>query len=91
MTDQLVGIADLMARWHYTRQGIHNLIKRPDFPAPIAVINEGRTKVWRLSDLEPFERDKPELWDEGAKRFKTTGYFLSRQKGDRVSGGGRAE
>ena len=37
MTDQLAGIADLMARWGYTRQGVHKLTKLPDFPAPIAV------------------------------------------------------
>mgnify|MGYP001411531939 CR=1 FL=1 len=82
MTDQLAGIADLMARWGYTRQGVHKLTKLPDFPAPIAVINQGRTKVWRLVDLEPFERDHPELHGEYWKRRKVYGYYAAKEKGE---------
>ncbi len=41
----LLGIADLAARWGYTRQGIHQLTARPGFPEPAAAVNGNRVRV----------------------------------------------
>lgn len=77
----LVGIADLTLRWGYTRQGVHKVVAGGDFPPPAAVVNGGRVRVWRLREVEAFERGRPELGDEAAKQRKQTGYFLARLKG----------
>lgn len=78
----LLGIADLAMRWGYTRQGIHQLTARPGFPAPVAVVNGGRIRVWLLADVEAFEEGRPELGDAVAKRRKQTGFYLARTKGE---------
>jgi len=59
----LLGIADLAARWNYTRQGIHQLAARLGFPEPAAVVNGGRVRVWLLSDVKTFEQRYFELGD----------------------------
>ncbi len=59
----LLGIADLAARWGYTRQGIHQLTARPGFPEPAAAVNGNRVRVWLLSDVETFEQRYFELGD----------------------------
>lgn len=63
----LLGIADLAARWSYTRQGVHQLTARSGFPAPAAAINSGRTRVWLLADVEAFEERRLEPSDQVAK------------------------
>lgn len=75
------GIADIVARWVYTRQGVHQMTKQPDFPAPAFTINEGRTKVWLLADIKTFEKAHPEVTDEGAKLAKVAGYRRAISKG----------
>ena len=77
----LLGIADLAARWGYTRQGVHQLAGRPGFPAPVTAVNDGRVRVWLLADVEAFEQGRPELGDQTAKRRKQTGFYLARMKG----------
>lgn len=77
------GILDLMTRWIYTRQGLHKLIKSKDFPASVFTINNGKTKVWLLSDIEVYERDHPEVTDESAKEKKRFGYARAVKKGNR--------
>lgn len=84
---EFVGIADLEERWGYTRQGVHKLAARTDFPAPFAVVNQGRTRVWRLADIRAYERDRPELGDEAAKLQKQVGFYLATLRG---RDGGRA-
>ena len=76
----LLGAADLAVRWGYTRQGVHQLATRPGFPAPVAAVNGGRIRVWLLADIEAFERGRPELGDQVAKRRKQRGYHLARMK-----------
>lgn len=78
----LLGAADLAARWGYTRQGVHQLPRRPGFPAPVAAVNSGRVRVWLLADVEAFEQGWPELGDQAAKRSKQRGYHLARMKSD---------
>ncbi len=79
---KFVGIADLVVRWNYTRQGVHKLVRLPDFPQPHATINRGRTKIWLLSDLEQFEADHPEVTSETAKQSKIVGCYLASLKKD---------
>lgn len=78
----LLGVADLAARWEYTRQGIHQLAARPGFPVPAAVVNGGRVKVWLLADVEAFEQGRPELGNQAAKQRKQRGYYHAREKGE---------
>ena len=75
------GIADIVSRWIYTRQGVRRLTQSKNFPAPAFTINKGRTKVWKLSDIEAFEKEHPELLDEGAKERKQKGYARAILKG----------
>jgi hypothetical protein len=82
----LLGIADLAARWSYTRQGVHQLAARPGFPAPVATVNSGRIRVWLLVDIERFEQEQPELASTAAKRRKQTGYYLVQMKSVSQSG-----
>lgn len=77
----LLGVADLTARWSYTRQGVHQLAARPGFPAPAASVNGGRIRVWLLTDIEAFEQRRPELGDQVAKRRKQRGYHLAQMRG----------
>jgi hypothetical protein len=76
----LLGIADLSARWGYTRQGVHQLTARSGFPAPAAVVNDGRIRVWLLADIEAFEQGWSEPGDATAKQHKQWGYHLARTK-----------
>lgn len=76
----LLGVADLVTRWGYTRQGVHQLAVRPGFPAPAATVNGGRIRVWLVTDIEAFEQGRPELGDTTAKCRKQTGYYLARTK-----------
>ena len=71
---QLLGTADLVARWVYTRQGVHKLTRCVDFPEPWGIFNQGRTKLWRLKEVEMFEQSHPEVLDEGHKKQKVVGY-----------------
>jgi hypothetical protein len=74
---QLLGTGDLVARWVYTRQGIHKLSRRDDFPSPWGIVNQGRTKLWRLEDIEMFEQTHPEVRNESYKQQKIVGYYLA--------------
>ena len=74
---QLLGTTDLVARWVYTKQGVHKLMRRVDFPAPWGIVNQGRTKLWRLEDVELFEQSHPEVCNDSYKRQKIIGYYLA--------------
>ena len=76
----LLGTADLATRWGYTRQGVHQLVARPGFPAPAATVNDGRVRVWLLADVEAFEQGRPELGDQVAKWDKQRGYYQAKEK-----------
>ncbi len=76
-----LGFSDLVYRWVYTRQGVHQLLRSPDFPAPTFIINRGRTKIWRLDDIEAYEQKHPEVTDDDLKRDKVRGYARAVMKG----------
>jgi hypothetical protein len=83
-----LGLADLVARWVYTRQGVHRLVKSKGFPPPAFTINQGRNPAWALADIEAFEQAHPEVLDEEIKRRKVTGYFLTLSKPPKVETAG---
>lgn len=66
-----LGMADLVARWTYTRMGAFKVTQHPDFPAPAFTINQGRVKVWQLDQVKAFEQMHPRL-----TRPKPTRYAL---------------
>jgi hypothetical protein len=65
----LVSIGDLAQRWTYTREGIWRLAKRdPHFPKSVTVSPTRGTRLWRLTDIESYERSRPWLTNEDEKR-----------------------
>lgn len=76
-----LGLQDLEKRWVYTRQGVHKLSRADDFPKPSFTINDGKTKVWVLADVEAYEKDRPELRSEARKILKMKGFARARRKG----------
>ena len=70
-------LADLQARWIYTRQGVHKLARSKGFPAPAFTVSLGRVRLWARLDVEAFERAHPELFDEGRKQAKIKRYYLA--------------
>lgn len=80
---QYLGMADLALRWGYSRQGAHNIVRKTEFPAPLFVVNRGRTPVWEIPAIEDYETAHPELTSEAAKFRKRNGYFAAVMKGDR--------
>jgi len=49
-----------MDRWSFSRQGVNQLITRegPDFPAAVGAVNRGRIRLWLMSDIERYERER---------------------------------
>jgi hypothetical protein len=78
-----VGLQDLVKRWVYTRQGVHKLMRRADFPQPQFTINAGKTKVWYAPDIAGYEQRHPEVTSESAKARKVGGYARAILKGER--------
>ncbi|MEO9969788.1 MAG: hypothetical protein ABJG15_08185 [Hyphomonadaceae bacterium] len=67
----LLGKKDLRDRWIYTRQGVQNVLRRPDFPIRYLTADRGRLDAWRLDDILAYELGHPELTDEAAKAVKS--------------------
>lgn len=76
-----LGVADLAARWRYTRQGVHKLCAVPGFPAPAFTLNAGRVRAWHLPEIAAFEQSHPELTSATEKHRKVVGYFRAVTKG----------
>ena len=70
-------LADLQARWIYTRQGVHKLTRSKGFPAPAFTVSLGRVRLWSRFDIEAFERAHPEVFDEGRKQAKIKRHYLA--------------
>ena len=68
---KLLGVTDLAKRWNYTKQGVHQKIKKDKtFPKPIAVINAG-ILVFLEDDIIRYETNKKELWNADYKHWHT--------------------
>jgi hypothetical protein len=64
---ELLSISDLCKRWIYTKAGIHKLTKSKDFPAPCAIVNCGKTKIFDENSIVEFESTRPWLFDQAQK------------------------
>ena len=51
----LMGAAEIGARLGVSRQRVQQLVSRPDFPKPDAVLGMG--KVWRTEDVEQWIKE----------------------------------
>jgi hypothetical protein len=72
---QFLGAADLVKRWCYSKQGVHNLIRdKETFPKPYGAINNGRNKFWNLADIIAYENNHPEVINEQKKEQKIRYY-----------------
>jgi predicted DNA-binding transcriptional regulator AlpA len=68
---KLLGVTDLATRWNYTKQGVHQKMKKDiTFPKPIAIINTG-ILVFLESDILEYEVNKKELSDSSYKHWYT--------------------
>ena len=76
----MLGIADLRARWVYTAFGIRKLRHKEGFPATAYCINNGKTPVWRIEDIEAYENDHPEVRDMKKKLAKVRSYAIANFK-----------
>jgi hypothetical protein len=65
---KFLSFSDLQTRWGYTRAGIHNLAKKPNFPLPFAIVSNGKIKIFQVADIEAYEQGKPWLFDENQKQ-----------------------
>ena len=80
---RIVAQSDLVRRWNYTRQGLALLIKRDwAFPKPVAEVNDGKTRIWQLADIEEYERTRPWLFDLEAKQRRQVWYFRRYLEGE---------
>lgn len=64
----LLGKVDLLERWTYTRQGVHKVLTKKDFPEPWVSADFGRTVAWRICDIEKYEKANSGLLDPVLKR-----------------------
>jgi len=58
----LVGSAEIAAVLGVSRQRVQQLISRPDFPKPDAVLAMG--KIWRKADVEAWAKAHGRLSDD---------------------------
>lgn len=55
----LVGVAEIAELLGVTRQRVHQLMRSPDFPAPVAELSAGR--IWNLDEVESWARQTGRL------------------------------
>ena len=55
MGEDLVGVAEAAELLGVSRQQVHRLARRPDFPAPVAQLKAG--KIWRREDVEQWAQE----------------------------------
>lgn len=82
---RLLATADLHKRWtaDYHRDSIRKITARDDFPAPVDVVENGRTPIWNEDDVAAFEKDRPWLFSEKEKRARQRGFLRAVRKGNR--------
>lgn len=54
----LMGVSEIADMLGVSRQQVHKLAQRPDFPPPLAVLRVG--KIWRASDIEKWAQTRPQ-------------------------------
>jgi hypothetical protein len=70
MEHKYIGLQDLFHRWIYTIKWLRLLVKNKHFPAPSFSVNNGKTNVWLLSDIEAYEAKNKSVVSEDAKHQK---------------------
>ena len=59
---KLLSREDLKERWEMnSRQSVHQVATRPDFPAPILTFNHGKTLLYLETEIQIFEVNHPWL------------------------------
>jgi len=48
----LAGRTEIQEITELSRQRVHQLVHEDDFPAPLDVLADGRTPIWRRLDIE---------------------------------------
>ncbi len=76
----LLGTADLMNRWNYTRQGLWGLAQKIDFPKPVALVNNSKMAIYQLQDIELYEKEKPWLFNKNLKEKRKKTFYANRHK-----------
>jgi predicted DNA-binding transcriptional regulator AlpA len=61
--DELLGTAEIADMLRVSRQRVHQLTSRADFPAPVAVLKAGM--FWRRADVEEWAARSGRLRDGG--------------------------
>ena len=59
---RLMGAQEIRTRLKVSRQRADQLMKRPDFPEPVAVLGMGR--IWRTEDIEKWIAEHRPYLDE---------------------------
>ena len=68
---KLLGVTDLAIRWNYTKQGVHQKIKRDlTFPKPVAIINKN-ILVFLEDHVITYEKQRLELTNINHKYYHT--------------------
>ena len=73
---KLLSIADLCARWVYSKAGIHNLVRTDQFPEPCAIVSKGKVRIFQEEDIEVYEKDKPWLFNQEMKMRRQNSFFI---------------
>lgn len=47
----LVGVAEIVDMLGVSRQMVHKLLRRPDFPQPVAVLRPKGMRIWAREDV----------------------------------------
>lgn len=65
---KLLSREDLKERWEMnSRQSVHQVATKPDFPAPILTFNHGKTLLYLETEIQIFEVNHPWLITASAR------------------------
>ncbi len=65
---QLLSREDLKTRWQMnSRQSVHQVASKPDFPQPVFAFNHGKTPLYLATEIQIFEINHPWVITPGAR------------------------
>ncbi|WP_414467561.1 hypothetical protein [Lactiplantibacillus pentosus] len=65
---QLLSREDLKIRWQMnSRQSVHQVASKPDFPQPVFAFNHGKTPLYLATEIKIFEINHPWVITPGAR------------------------
>jgi predicted DNA-binding transcriptional regulator AlpA len=76
MNLKLFSVPDLVKKWNYSRAGIRKLTQKSDFPQPVAIVSNGKVKLYSEMDILEYEKGKEWLFDENQKRRRQNLYLM---------------